>query len=58
MASQIKAGDVVVLMSGGPDMTVRWVDKDECYCEWFDGKKSAGGTFLVTSLRTGNQPRL
>ena len=37
MPSQIQAGDVVVLKSGGPEMTVKWVSGTECYCEWFDG---------------------
>lgn len=51
MADQISAGAVVVLKSGGPDMTVRWVDKSECYCEWFDGSKATGGTFELAQLR-------
>ncbi|MEZ8103209.1 YodC family protein [Vibrio bivalvicida] len=29
-------GDVVILKSGGPSMTVSYVDKDnECRCYWF-----------------------
>jgi uncharacterized protein YodC (DUF2158 family) len=51
MSDQIEAGDVVVLKSGGPDMTVRWVSANESYCEWFDGKKIVGSQFEITSLR-------
>lgn len=51
MSSQIQSGDVVVLKSGGPHMTVKWVDGKECYCEWFDGKKAVGSSFDLTSLR-------
>jgi uncharacterized protein YodC (DUF2158 family) len=54
MPSQIQAGDVVVLKSGGPEMTVKWVSGTECYCEWFDGKKVAGSSFEITQLRTGD----
>ena len=38
MADAIKAGDVVMLKSGGPNMTVAWVAEDEALCEWFDSK--------------------
>ena len=51
MSSQIQAGDVVVLNSGGPDMTVKWVSGTECYCEWFDGKKVVGSSFEIAQLR-------
>jgi uncharacterized protein YodC (DUF2158 family) len=51
MSGQIQPGDVVVLKSGGPDMTVKWVSGNECYCEWFDGKKVIGNNFDVTSIR-------
>jgi uncharacterized protein YodC (DUF2158 family) len=32
----IKAGDVVMLKSGGPRMTVEAIDKDGVLCVWFD----------------------
>ena len=51
MADQFSDGAVVVLKSGGPEMTVRWTDKAECYCEWFDGKKVVGATFTTAQLR-------
>jgi uncharacterized protein YodC (DUF2158 family) len=51
MPSQLQAGDVVVLNSGGPNMTVKWVEGTECYCEWFDGKKVVGSNFDLPQLR-------
>ena len=55
MSSQISAGEVVVLKSGGPDMTVKWVEKTECYCEWFDGKKVMGARFEMGQLLRKDQ---
>ncbi|WP_010589723.1 YodC family protein [Acinetobacter sp. CIP 64.2] len=52
-----QAGDVVYLKSGGPAMTVRWVNHDECACEWFiNNQELKGDKFLVTSL-TKESPR-
>lgn len=41
MADQIKAGDVVVLKSGGPTMTVQWIEDDTAVCVWFDNKSDS-----------------
>ena len=38
MTAEIKAGDIVTLKSGGPKMTVAWVDDGQANCEWFDTK--------------------
>ncbi|RIA37615.1 uncharacterized protein YodC (DUF2158 family) [Hephaestia caeni] len=46
----IVAGDVVQLKSGGPTMTVEWVEDSAAYCVWFDGKKQSGERFYTTSL--------
>ena len=60
MSSEIKAGSVVQLKSGGPMMTVSWVEEYEgnpahAYCEWFIQDKppwkKEGGTFPLTSLK-------
>lgn len=50
MAAQLKAGDVVVLNSGGPNMTVTKVESDVVTCQWFDGKKLCTEEFPATSL--------
>ncbi len=53
--SNFKAGDIVQLKSGGPNMTVDWVSNEEgvetASCSWFDEKnKRQFERFLVTSL--------
>lgn len=51
-----KVGDIVVLKSGGPEMTVRHEDNDavtDLYfyeCQWFAGKKLERGLFPRDSL--------
>jgi uncharacterized protein YodC (DUF2158 family) len=47
---EIKAGDVVQLKSGGPHMTVRWIEDDEAYCEWFDKTVNKGSKFALVQL--------
>jgi uncharacterized protein YodC (DUF2158 family) len=55
MDVEIKAGDVVMLKSGGPTMTVSSVGDYygtmSAWCVWFDGRKQSTGTFPLTSLR-------
>lgn len=52
--SNFKPGDVVTLKSGGPSMTIRWVEAadgvEEAYCEWFVDAEQKGGRFATTSL--------
>jgi|ThiBiot_500_biof_2_1041547.scaffolds.fasta_scaffold06636_3 uncharacterized protein YodC (DUF2158 family) len=31
-------------------MTVRWVEDDEAYCEWFDKNENKGANFRVNQL--------
>lgn len=51
-----QAGDVVYLKSGGPAMTVRWVNENTYLCEWFvDNQDLKGEKFLGTSL-TNDSP--
>jgi uncharacterized protein YodC (DUF2158 family) len=54
--SDIKAGDVVQLKSGGPKMTVSKVYQDTkgiptARCDWFDGSIQTWGSFPVQSLK-------
>ncbi len=53
--SEIKIGDVVMLKSGGPAMSVKRIQLDEkapiIYCEWFvDNKQIAGNEFHPATL--------
>ena len=41
MTEQWKKGDVVQLKSGGPRMTIKFIEDDEACCSWFiNGKVS------------------
>ena len=55
MADEIKAGDVVELKSGGPQMTVNFVEDDSgsmiAACTWFEGPKKQSGRFPVHTLK-------
>jgi uncharacterized protein YodC (DUF2158 family) len=53
---QFKIGDVVLLKSGGPEMTIeeigRWQESqvDQAKCSWFDENKKKSGIFVLESL--------
>jgi uncharacterized protein YodC (DUF2158 family) len=57
--AQMKAGSIVQLKSGGPTMTVAWVQDSlgvvSAYCEWFVQDKAPwkqeGHVFPITSLK-------
>lgn len=59
MTEHLKAGSIVQLKSGGPTMTVSWVEDQlgtlSAYCEWFVQDKAPwkkdGAVFPLTSLR-------
>lgn len=56
MNGQFKVGDVVMLKSGGPKMTVKEVGPDfggkpRVWCDWFDGAKRMSDDFEPGSLR-------
>ena len=50
---QLSAGDIVRLKSGGPLMTIRWIEDGQAYREWFDGKENRGASFTVPQLEKG-----
>jgi len=41
------SGSLVQLKSGGPVMTVAWVDEGKAYCNWFDDKNELQGSQFV-----------
>lgn len=59
MANEIHEGSLVQLKSGGPAMTVRWVEEElgtlMANCDWFVQDKAPwkkeNATFPVTSLK-------
>ena len=54
MANSWKVGDVVMLKSGGPDMTVTRVENEQgtifVFCSWFVGNKNEKGHFPPEAL--------
>lgn len=48
---KFQIGDLVVLKSGGPVMSVNSVGADTATCKWFAGKKHETGVFNVATLR-------
>jgi len=56
MADNFKAGDVVQLKSGGPEMTVTMAGKDSydaptVWCAWFEGTIQKNATFPPEALK-------
>jgi uncharacterized protein YodC (DUF2158 family) len=53
--TEIKAGDVVQLKSGGPEMTVNFVENDSgtqvAACSWFINNKKESSRFPVATLK-------
>ena len=55
--TEFKPGDVVVLKSGGPSMTIDKIDifnyesVQSALCVWFDGKKKCSELFKLTALK-------
>jgi uncharacterized protein YodC (DUF2158 family) len=46
----MKPGDQVQLKSGGPIMTIKWIQGEEAYCEWFDKSDVKGHVFNLPQL--------
>jgi len=59
--NEFKIGDVIILKSGGPGMTVEEVDDEEdtVHCQWFvNGKKLEDGWFPADSLKRYVEPQV
>lgn len=55
MSDELEPGDVVVLRSGGPRMTLRSRNSDgDLYCNWFDGRELKGALFVEATLERGD----
>ena len=48
--NDFKRGDVVMLKSGGPKMTIDQIEANQVWCDWFEGSKKISDTFPPTSL--------
>jgi uncharacterized protein YodC (DUF2158 family) len=59
MAHTLKSGDVVQLKSGGPDMTVNFVENDGATevagCSWFINNKKESSRFPTATLKLVSQ---
>jgi uncharacterized protein YodC (DUF2158 family) len=53
MAADITVGILVMLKSGGPDMTVDSIQPEEGWamCSWLEGSKPMKQAFQLTSLK-------
>ena len=50
----LNPGDTVRLKSGGPAMTVKVVEGDWVFCDWFDGSKKCEDKFIAAALALNN----
>ncbi len=49
---EFKAGDVVVLKSSGPEMTITSIQGEDANCAWFVGTDGPRfGTFVMIALK-------
>lgn len=49
----LKIGDIVVLKSGSPEMTIENINspiEGKALCTWFDGKKNEHARFALEAL--------
>jgi uncharacterized protein YodC (DUF2158 family) len=63
MGEEFKAGDLVELKSGGPEMTVKEAGKANSgkylvWCDWFDDSKKMSDAFAPESLRLSGERRV
>lgn len=51
-----QTGDIVVLKSGGPEMTVDFIVDTDVTCNWFSDNKLHNETFNEASLKKYTPP--
>ena len=56
MTTEITIGMQVVLISGGPPMTVSRIEGDNCYCQWFYAGALNGELFPRAALQPHRSP--
>lgn len=54
--ADFKVGDVVQLKSGGPVMTITYIDGGKAVCEWFDNNTPASSTYPVEAIEKYEAP--
>lgn len=47
----MKVGDVVKLKSGGPAMTITFIDGENLVCEWFERDTNKRASFHINALQ-------
>lgn len=53
----MQPGSLVQLKSGGPIMTVGWINGSNAHCNWFDERNELRtATFSLNQLRVVNDP--
>jgi uncharacterized protein YodC (DUF2158 family) len=56
MPTTWKTGEKVRLKSGGPRMTIDWVDVERVHCQWFDSShKLQAASFPADSLEPADE---
>lgn len=54
--SDFKEGDIVVVKSGGPKMTVSKISTEGCFCTWFQEGKPQSYLFESAVLKKVEEP--
>lgn len=55
MSDELKIGDVVVLKSGGPRMTIQATNLGKVQASWFEGPVSKSEGYAPASLRLATE---
>lgn len=58
MSDQLKEGDVVALNSGGPPMTIDYIDGQCAHCHWFAGLELRQGDIQLAALKLLNKKKV